>query len=61
MNGTTMLHQQPFAHWISWMCAQFNRNEHMPKLDESRMCFKGYTPIGPRDCGRGPRFQRREE
>jgi len=56
MNGTTMLHQQPFAHWISWMCAQFNRNEHMPKLDESRMCFKGYTPIGPRDCGRGPRF-----
>ena len=33
MDGMTIHHQQPFAHWISWILAQLEQNACMDQLE----------------------------
>jgi hypothetical protein len=61
MDGMIVRRHQPFAHWISWKCAQVNGNQHMHELERSRTRFKEYSPTGPHDGCRGPRGLRRAE
>ncbi|RLN11268.1 hypothetical protein C2845_PM09G07480 [Panicum miliaceum] len=57
MDGMTIHRQQPFAHWISWICAQLAQGHYMEDYTRSRTRFKVYSPSGPRDGHRGARGQ----
>ena len=57
MDGMTVHHRHPFAHWISWILAQLGQNAHMDVLEQSRTHFTVYSPTAPR----GPRGQRRPQ
>lgn len=61
MDGMTVHHRHPFAHWICWILAQLSQNVHMDELALSRTHFAVYSPTTPRDGHRGPRGQRRAQ
>ena len=47
MDGMIAHHQQPFAHWISWILTQLGQNTHIDELLHSRTSFKEYSPTIP--------------
>jgi hypothetical protein len=61
MDGMGMTHQQPFAHWISWLLSRLEAQRYVGMLESSKFVFPTYCPSIPGDRRRGPRGLRRAE